>query len=132
MNDLSLCCDHAHSVTSAHVDLTLDNNTTWSDAFQYGDLDDTTWTLNGCSFTMDVQIAYYDVAPRLSLASSAGTIVTDDSVQRVIHLNVPAAAIQASLMPGVYVYDLVMTDAMGTRTALMHGYVEVSQGVTGV
>ena len=132
MNDLAQCCEHAHSVTSAHVDLAIDDNATWSDAFQFGDLGDTTWTLSGCTFTMDVQITYYDLAPKLSLATTAGTIVTADPVQRVIYLSVPSAAIVAALIPGTYVYDLIMTDAFGVRTALMHGSVEVSHGVTGV
>lgn len=126
------CCERAHSVTSAHVDLAIDNNSSWSDAFQFGDPDDTTWDLNGCTFSMDVQVTYYDIAPKLSLATSAGTIVVDDPVQRVIHFNVPAATLQNDLTPGTYVYDLIMTDARGVATALMHGKVEISQGVTGV
>lgn len=122
------CCEHAHSVTSAHVDLAADNNGTLSDAFQYGDPTDTTWTLDGCTFAMDVQLTYYDVTPKLSLSSAAGTIVVDDPVQRVIHLHVDPL----TLLPGNYVYDLIMTDALGTKTPLQHGQLEICQGVTGV
>lgn len=122
------CCEHAHSVTSAHVDIAADNNGTLSDAFQFGDPTDTTWTLDGCTFAMDVQLTYYDAAPKLSLSSMAGTIVVDDTVQRVIHLSVDPVP----LLPGAYVYDLVMTDALGTKTPLMHGALCISQGVTGV
>jgi hypothetical protein len=125
-------CGYGHSATSAHVDLSIDNNTTWSDAFQFDDPDDTTWTLDGCSFTLDVQVTYYDLEPKLSLSSAAGTILIADPIKRVIYFSVPAAAVQAGVLPGTYVYDLIMTDALGVRTALMHGQLEVSQGVTGV
>lgn len=128
-------CSHngcTHSVTSAHVDLQIDNNGTWQDAFQFGEPDDTTWTLTGQTFSMDVQRDYYDATPKLSLTSAGGRIIIDDVRQRVIHLNVDPADIQTSLKPGTYVYDLVMTDGSipGIRVPLMHGIVIVEQGVT--
>ena len=103
-------CDSwdAHSVTSARVDLRIDNNGTWSDAFQFGEQDDTTWTLEGQSFELDVQRNPYDAVPLLSLSTDNGRIIVDDIVQRVIHFNVAPADIQAALRPGTYVYDLVM------------------------
>lgn len=129
------CCSEegcTHSVTSAHVDLQIDNNGTWSDAFQFGEPDDTTWTLTGQTFSMDVQRSYYDTTPLLSLATSTGRIVIDDVVQRVIHFKVDPTDIQAALKPGQYVYDLVMIDGStpGIRVPLMHGIVIVAQGVT--
>ena len=124
--------DCGHSVTSAHVDLQIDNNATWMDAFQFGQPGDLTWTLTGQNFEMDVQTTRYDPTPLLSLKSIAGTIIIDDVIQRVIHLNVDPLAIQAALKPGVYVYDLVMLDGSvpPIRVPLMHGEVEVCQGVT--
>jgi len=119
-----------HSTTSAKVDMAIDNNGTWSDAFQFGDPDDFTWTLTGMTFEMDVQRNPYDVNPLLTLTTGNSRIVVDDIVQRVIHLSVPAVDIQAHLTPGTYVYDLVMVDALGVRTPLMHGAVTVTQGVT--
>ena len=119
-----------HSTTSAKVDLAIDNNGTWSDAFQFGDPDDLTWTLTDTIFELDVQRNPFDLVPLLTLTSSNGRIITDDVVQRVIHFNVPAVDIQANLTPGVYVYDLVMVDINGVRTPLMHGAVTVTQGVT--
>src|SRR5262249_39068643 len=97
-------CGYCHSVTSAHVNLAIDNNGTWMDAFQFGEPADTTWTLTGQSFAMSVQIDYYDATPKLALTSGAGQIVIDDVNQRVIHLNVSMTAIQPALKPGVYVY----------------------------
>jgi hypothetical protein len=134
MHDICAKCGCVgHSVTSAHVDLAIDNNGTWSDAFQFGDDDDRTWTLNGQSFALDVQLNYFDAVPKLSITSGAGEIVIADPIQRVVYFNVPPASIQASLKPGMYVYDLIMIDgATSVRVPLMHGTVEVTQGVTGV
>ena len=119
-----------HSTTSARVDLAIDNNGTWSDAFQFGDPDDLTWTLTDMTFEMDVQRNSYDVDPLLTMTTANGRIIVDDLVQRVIHFKVAAADIQAHLSPGTYVYDLVMVDVNGVRTPLMHGAVTVTQGVT--
>lgn len=119
-----------HSVTSAHEDLKIDNNGTWMDAFQFGTPDDTTWTLTGQTFELDVQRNPYDPVPALSLSSANGRIMVDDVIQRVIHFNVPPDVLQASLTPGKYVYDLVMVDASDVRVPLMHGVLKVAQGIT--
>jgi hypothetical protein len=119
-----------HSVTSALVDLRIDNNGTWMDAFQFGKPGDTTWTLDGQTFELDVQLSPYDVTPLLHLSTSNGMILVDDTVQRVIHFKVDAALIQGSLTPGIYVYDLVMVDVLNVRVPLMHGSLTVVQGVT--
>ena len=119
-----------HSVTSAHVDLRIDNNSTWMDAFQFGEPIDTTWTLDGQSFELDVQRNPYDLVPLLHLDTTGGRIVVDDTVQRVIHFNVAPADIQTSLSPGSYVYDLVMVSGSDVRVPLMHGQLFVNQGVT--
>ena len=125
-------CDKwdCHSVTSARVDMCIDNNGTWSDAFQFGYPTDTTWTLENQTFSMDVQLNQYDTTPQLSLTTANNRIIVDDVIQRVIHFNVLAADIQTNLEPGTYVYDLVMVATDGTRVPMMHGSVTVSQGVT--
>lgn len=127
------CDDYTtHSATSARVDLRIDDNGTWSDAFQFGEPTDTTWTLTGQGFELDVQRDPYDTVPLLSLSTVNGRIVIDDVVQRVIHFNVSPADIQANLNPGTYVYDLVMLDGSTPpiRVPLMHGNLTVSRGVT--
>src|SRR5690348_9911887 len=111
-------CDDVHSSTSARVDISIDNNGTWSDAFQFGDLDDTTWTLTGCAFELDVKLNSYDTAPLLHLTTGNGRIIIDDEIQRVIHFQVDPADIQAALTPGSYPYDLVMIDAQSVRVPL--------------
>jgi hypothetical protein len=130
MNQAVKCPVPPHSSTSAHVDLAIDNNGTWSDAFQFGTPGDTTWTLEGQSFEVDVQRSSYDLVPLLSLSTTNGRVIIDDPLQRVIHFNVPADDIQSSLSPGVYVYDLVMIDTLDVRVPLMHGSLYVGQGVT--
>jgi hypothetical protein len=126
-----VCSDwEGHSVTSARVDLRIDNNGTWMDAFQFGEPDDTTWTLDGQTFEVDVQRNPYDTVPLLSLTSANGRIIVDDPIQRVIHFNVSPDDIQANLPPGMYVYDLVMVDGSDVRVPLMHGQLTVTQGVT--
>jgi hypothetical protein len=132
-SDANACCDDwHHSVTSARVDLRIDDNSTWMDAFQFGEPDDTTWTLTGQSFELDVQRTPYDAVPLLHLDTAGGRIFIDDVVQRVIHFNVSPDVIQTALRPGEYVYDLVMLDGSTppVRVALMHGSLFVSRGVT--
>ena len=130
MSSIDNECDDDHSVTSAEVDLAIDNNGTWSDAFQFGDVGDFTWDLFSSNFEMDVKRNRYDLTPLLHLDLAGGRIVIADPVQRVIYLNVASVDIQAALAPGEYVYDLVMIDVNGVRIPLMHGDVEVTQGVT--
>lgn len=119
------------SVTSARVLLAIGNNGTWSDAFQFGEEGDTTWTLDNQGFEVDVQRNPFDLVPLLSMSTANGRIIIDDVVQRVIHFNVAPQDIQAALQPGTYVYDLVMIDQnTNVRVPLMHGTLTVSQGVT--
>jgi hypothetical protein len=127
----SACCDKwdSHSSTSAHVDLQIDNNGTWQDAFQFGEPDDTTWTLNGQTFEADVKLSPYGIS-LLSLTTANGRILVDDPVQRVIHFSVDASDIQANLKPGEYVYDLVMVNGSAVRVPLMHGTLCIGQGIT--
>ena len=122
--------DAVHSVTSARVDLRIDDNATWMDAFQFGAPEDTTWTLEGQEFELDVQLNPYDTVPLLHLDTATGRIVVDDIVQRVIHFNVPPADIQAALRPGTYMYDLVMVSDTDVRVPLMHGALYVNRGIT--
>jgi hypothetical protein len=120
--------------TVACVDICALNTGTLQDAFQFGQTDET-WTFTGMTFEMEVKASREDTAPLLTLTSGGGTIVVDDATQRILHLNVSPAALQAALPCGVYVYDLVMIDPSVTPniiTPLMQGKLTVSQGVTEV
>lgn len=118
--------------TAAIVDIITQDNATLSDAFMFGDAGDTTWSFAGMSFIMEIKASRDDAAPLLTLTSADGTIIVDDPVQRVLHLNEPDTAIQAALPVAVYVYDLIMFDGSTPpiRTPLMKGHLTVTKGVT--
>ncbi|SRR5260221_4854733 len=119
--------------TSAKVRIETPDNVTFEDGFQFGDPLDTTWSLTGQSFRMDIKGSKEDTVPKLSLTSGAGQIVTDNAVLRVVHMNVPDSVLRANLVPGKYFYDFIMYDASvpPIRVALMHGTFEMTHGVTG-
>lgn len=113
------------------VDIEIDNNLWWTDAFQFGDPLDQTWNFNGCSFYLNVQKRDTDPVPLLALTSGAATIVVQDPNLRVLALLVPDLIIRNTLPTGHYVYDLIMVlNATGQTDGLMYGQLEVKQGVT--
>ena len=123
----------------SRVDIFLFNNVWWTDAFQYGEQDDTTWSFAGKSFILDVKMTTTDASPLLSLTSTAGLIVVDDPVLRILHMEVDDHTIRNALPVNElanpeldpYVYDLIMVDdTTGERMMLMYGQLEVYQGVT--
>jgi hypothetical protein len=121
---------YQHSETAAEEHMTVANNGTWSTAYIIGKEGDLTWSFTDCQFELDVQRNRYDQVPLLSLTTGNGRVIVDDPIQRILHFNVVAADIQASLSPGIYVYDLVMIDVNGVRTPLMFGNLKIVQGVT--
>jgi hypothetical protein len=120
------------AITCAIVDLINQDNQTIQDALQFGTPGDTTWSLTGMSFKMEVKASRDDVAPLVTWTSGAGQIIVDDPVQRVVHLNIPDTVIQASLPPADYVYDFIMLDGStpAIRTPLMQGLFSIRRGVT--
>lgn len=119
-------------ITSSWVDIAVANNATWQDAFQFGTVGDTSWSFTGQAFKLEVKASRNDVSPLFTLSSGGGSIVIDDVVQRILHLNVSESALQAALPVGEYVYDLIMFDTSvpPIRVPLMQGRVFVKQGVT--
>src|SRR5579859_3051407 len=95
--------------SAAQVDIATANTVTFQDAFQFG-LSTDTWTLTGMHFRMEVKASRDDAAALVAWTDLAGNIVIDDAINRIIHMNVSEAAIQAALQVGQYVYDLVMYD----------------------
>lgn len=118
--------------TAAWVNIIALDNATLQDAFQFGTVGDTSWSFTGQSFKMDVKASRDDAAALVEFTSVAGSIIIDDVVQRVLHLNVPEAAVQAALPCATYDYDLVMFDASAPpiRTVLMQGKLTIKRGVT--
>jgi hypothetical protein len=130
---MSRCdCPGYSSSTSAHLDWRFANNGTWMDAVQFGAPAGYQWNFEGQTFEMDIQLNRYDMVPLLQMSTANGRIIIDDVYQRVIHFNVAPDDIQANLKPGTYVYDLVMVDGSNPamRVPLLHGVLEVKQGVT--
>lgn len=119
------------SPSTALVNITALNTVTLQDAFQF-DPDATDWDFTGQSFKMEVKASSDDTVALVTWTSAGGTIVVDSISERVLHLNVSEAVLQAGLPAGVYVYDLVMYDASPTpvRVALMQGSLCIEQGVT--
>jgi len=120
-------------VTSARVDLTIQDNATFEDAFQFGTPGDTTWSFTGQTFRMDIKASFDDAVALASYTSGAGQIVVDDAVNRILHMNVPEATIQAALPPAEYQYELMMIDGStpAIRVPLMHGEITITHGITG-
>jgi len=120
-------------ITCAIVNLTVSDNETWADAFQFGDPTDTSWTLDGQSFRMDIKKLKTDVSALLSLTNGASEILVVDTATRIVQLQVTDTALRAALVPGEYVYDLIMIDANTPpgRVRLMRGEIKVVHGITG-
>lgn len=123
------------SVTSARVDIDMQTNATWTDAFQFGTLGDYSWSFTGQNFRLDLkQNKYTQAVALLSLTSGAGQIQVQSAALRILNMDVPEATFAAAgIIPGKYDYDLVMYDSSmpPVRVPLMHGKFKMSQGVSG-
>lgn len=120
-------------VTQAKVDISVKNNATVTDAFQFDPDGGVTWSFTGQNFLMEVKGDKDDTTPLLTFSTDAGTIVVDNAITRVIHLLMDDNVLRAALVPGTYVYDFVMysNDVVPIRVNLMGGKFRVRQGVTG-
>ena len=119
--------------TAARVNLKIQDNATFNDAFQFGVAGDTSWSFVGQNFRMDVKASREDSVALASFLSTGGQIVVDDAVNRVLHFNVPEATIQTNLPPAEYQYDLIMYDnsVPSVRVPLMKGEICVTHGISG-
>jgi outer membrane usher protein FimD/PapC len=67
----------------------------------------------------------------VAFSSGAAEIVVADAALRVIYFNVSISTLNAFLVPGVYLYDFIMTDdTTGVRTQLMHGEFQFAEAVS--
>lgn len=121
------------SKTRSEVNIGIMNNASWDDAFQFSTpSSDLQWNLDGQGFVLQVKHRKEDTVILVELSTNASTIIIDDSELRVIHLNYPPNLIQENLIPGEYVYDLLMFDEDGVVVNLMGGELKVIQGITDV
>ena len=124
----------AQAVTAARIDIVTPDNTTWTDAFQFGIAGDTSWSFTSQSFRLDIKgNKNTQTAALLSLTSGAGQIVSLDAINRILQMNVPEATLTGALVPGEYQYDLIMisSDPTPVRIALMYGQFKLVHGVSG-
>jgi hypothetical protein len=132
---MGTCDKHDQPPSSSYVKIVAANNATFQEAYQFdppvSGMTGPAWTL-APNFRLDIK-AYHEGPTLVSFTSGAGQIVVDDPVQRLIHTNVPESVIQGALVPGRYIYDLIMYDnsVPPVRTALMTGEFVVTDGVTG-
>lgn len=141
--------------SSARVDFVIANNATWNDGLQFdppcgpnGNQSEgwpwwlwgtgctggattgpTGWSFTGYGFRLDVKPNLEATGPSLSLSATAGSIVVDDYQNRVLHFNVSPTAIQDALIPGVYLYDMLM-EGNGVVVQLAHGTIKVTEGIS--
>jgi hypothetical protein len=116
--------------TAARVDMVINTNATWEDAFMFGVTGDTSWSFTSKTFTADIKGTRDAPTALLTVGTADATIVVDDVVQRILHFHVSDAEL-AALAVGEYVYDLIMIDSItGDRTVLMEGEICVKQGVS--
>ena len=126
---------HQAASSSAHIDFVVPNNATFGDALQFdppvSGVTGPAWSFTGQKFRLDVK-PNHEEPYLLSITSDAGQIVVDDAIQRVLHFNVPDTVIQAALIPGCYIYDLIMYDTADppVRRQIAHGDFIVTDGVT--
>jgi hypothetical protein len=114
------------------VEIVIQSNVYWDDAFQFGLASDQTWNFVGMSFLLDLKLHRSDTTPVLSLSSAAGTIVVSDPINRILNMFVSDHALRAALTPNTsYEYDLIMVNNVtGQRDCLMYGTVKFDYGVT--
>lgn len=128
---MSDCCNvDVSPPSSARVKIVQAKNATFSEAYQFDDETVTQWDFLSKTFSMSIKGNYEQAAALLTLTSGAGQIVVDDTTKRILHFNVPMATLQAALVPGSYIYDLIMTDAASVRTQLMHGEFVFTDAIT--
>jgi len=117
--------------SSAHANFTVAKNTTFSDAIQFFLDAGNTWDFNNKTFRMGLKGNYEQSPEVLVFTSAASEIVVADAVLRVLYFNVPPATLQAVLVPGVYLYDLAMTDTItAVVTQIMYGEFRYAEAVT--
>ena len=119
--------------TAACVDIYINDNATFQDAWQYNPPAGATLDFTGNSFEMSVKASSDDVAPLVTFTSAGGQIVLRSATNpAVLNMNVVDTVIQTSLPAAEYAYDLIMLDTSvpPIRTLLQQGHIFVKHGVT--
>lgn len=124
---------HTPAPTSANVNIIVAKNTTFSDALQFDAEEDVTWNFENKTFRMGLKGNFEQDDEVIAFTSDASEIVVADAASRVLYFNVPHTTLAAALVPGMYLYDLIMVDTTtAVRTQLMHGEFHYAEAVTEV
>lgn len=124
------CCNREHPPSASNVKIVTAKNATFQEAYQFDTADVTSWDFTSKTFRMDIKGDYNDTVALISFTSGAGQIIVDDTTLRILHFNVSDTVLNAALVPGRYVYDLIMTDVNSVKTPLMYGEFIYTDGVT--
>lgn len=114
-------------MTAAKHDLIIDQGADWFITFAYKDANGLAIPLTGYTSSMQIRNHYDDVAPVLSLTSSAGMTITPLTGTIVIRAT---AAQTGAIVAGDYFYDVEITSSAGIVTRLVQGSVNVRPQVT--
>lgn len=107
---------------SAQYNITVNKNASFKRTFEVR-LDNTVVDITGYDFEASLKENYH------SETTVEFSVAITDAVSGLFTINLPYA-ITATMDPGTWVYDVVMTDTSGLKTRLMEGKAFVKQGVT--
>ena len=119
--------------TAACVNIYIQDNATFQDAWQFNPPTGGTLDFTGNTFEMGVKASRDDTATLVTFLSSSGQIVVrSNTAPAVLNMNVPDTIVQTDLPAAEYDYDLIMLDGSSPaiRTPLMYGKLFVKHGVT--
>lgn len=112
------------------VDYLVYTNEDWRDTLQLttGE-DETPIDLTGCSLRAHVRKTKNTLKKLIDASTLNGRLVIVDAPAGVVAWDVPVAEIEL-IEPGVYPYDMVLTDADGNVDAFAAGTLTIERGVT--
>jgi hypothetical protein len=117
------------------LNITIDQNATFVQALQWLDSNDSPVNLTGYAARLVVKSAYEAAIGQAILDISSGSGGSGDTTGIALDSSgnitvVVAKATTATLVPGKYVYDLLLTAGGGRATRLVQGDCLVTAGVT--
>lgn len=95
------------------------------------------WNFDGANFRLDIKTSIRATGAAITFTGTQGNangqIVVQDPINRILQMNVPESVWTNVLVPGEYVYELMMYDNSSppVRTPLMHGKFTLVHGIAG-
>lgn len=113
---------------AASTDLVIDQFATFRSAFRWQTKSTgTPVNLTGYTAAMQIRRTHADATALVSLTNGNG--LTIEGTDGRVRIEIPAST-TATLTPGRYVYDLVLTDLASKKKRLVEGVAIVDAGVT--